>query len=76
MFVVRVFVKLYAATLVNETRKKPYFVNVSAKTKNCWKIFWGVVQGQRYYRFMKKNQSSKLTKFHSKFVRLAFNQGL
>ena len=42
-------------------RKKPNFVNISAKTKIFLKIFMGVNLGSRYYGFMKK----KLQKSHA-----------
>ena len=35
-------------------QKKPYFV------KNILNIFWGVAQGQRYFRFMKKPELENL----------------
>ena len=35
------------------------FTNISAKTKYFSKIFWGIAQGPRYYRFMQKTRHQK-----------------
>jgi len=35
------------------------FANISAKTKYFSKIFWGIAQGPRYYRFMQKARHQK-----------------
>ena len=35
------------------------FRNISAKTKYFSKIFWGIAQGPRYYRFMQKTRHQK-----------------
>ena len=35
------------------------FANISAKTKYFSKIFWGIAQGPRYYRFMQKTRHQK-----------------
>ena len=40
--------------------KKPFFVNISAKTKIFSKIFWDDDLGPRYYRFMKKTEVKNL----------------
>ena len=37
-------------------RKKPFYLNISAKME----IFWNVDLGPRYYRFMKKTRRSKI----------------
>ena len=39
--------------------KKPFFANISMKTKYFSKIFWGVTQGPMYYWFMKKTRAWK-----------------
>ena len=35
------------------------FANISAKMKYFSKIFWGIAQGPKYYRFMQKTRHQK-----------------